>query len=68
MRFKDLPEDDPDSNYPAPTAEQQALMKVAEATVERLKFWLERLTVPQQRAIVGKLVGAVYRQEQQSED
>ena len=38
MRFKDFPEDDPDSNYPAPTAEQQTLMKVAEATLERLKF------------------------------
>ena len=68
MRFKDFPEDDPDSNYPAPTAEQQTLMKVAEATLERLKFWLERLTVPQQRAIVGKLVGAVYRQERAAGD
>ena len=67
MRFKDFPEDDPDS-YPAPTAEQQTLMKVAEATVERLKFWLERLTVPQRRAIIAKLVGAVYRQERGAGD
>ena len=36
-------------------------MKVAEATLDRLKFWFEHLTVPQQRAITGKLVGAVYR-------
>ena len=68
MWFKDFPEDDPDSNYAAPTAEQQALMKVAEATLERLKFWLERLTVPQQRAIIGKLVGAVYREERPAGD
>ncbi len=68
MRFKDFPEHDPDSNYPAPTAEQQTLMKVAEANLERLKFWLARLTVPQQRAIIGKLVGAVYRQERPAGD
>ncbi len=43
-------------------------MKVAEATLERLKFWLERLTVPQQRAIIVKLVGAVYRQERPAGD
>ncbi len=68
MRFKGFPEDDPDSNYPAPTAEQQAIMKAAEATLERLKFWLGALTVPQQREIIGKLVGVVYRQEQPAND
>ncbi|HEY6449665.1 MAG TPA: hypothetical protein VIX60_03185 [Candidatus Cybelea sp.] len=68
MWFKDFPEDDPDSNYPAPTAEQHKLMKVAEAILERLKFSLECLTVPQQREIIGKLVGAVYRQERPAGD
>ncbi len=68
MWFKDFPEDDPDSNYPAPTAEQQTPMKVAEAVLERLKFSLQCLTVPQQRAIIGKLVGAVYRHERPAGD
>ncbi len=68
MRFKELPGGRSNSNYPAPTAEQQKLMKVAEATLERLKFWLEGLTVPQQRAIIGKLVGAVYRRERAAGD
>jgi hypothetical protein len=62
-----LPEHDPDSNYPEPTASQLLYAEQARRELEQLKSTLERLTVPQQRAITGTiatdLVGGVFRHQ-----
>ena len=63
MWFKDFPEHDPNSIYAEPSVEQIAFSDWAEADIERLKASLSRLTVPQQRAIIAKLSGSVYKNE-----
>jgi hypothetical protein len=63
----DFPEDDPDSNYPAPTPRQLLYAEQARRELAHLKETLQRLTVPQQRAIItamrDELVGGVFRRE-----
>jgi hypothetical protein len=65
MWYLDVPEHDPNSNYPEPSAKQLLYAEEARAALTRLKRTLERLTVPQQRAILNAigdtLVGGVYR-------
>jgi hypothetical protein len=53
--FKDFPDHDPDSNYPEPSAKQLVYADQAKTELAALKRTLERLTVPQQRAIISKL-------------
>lgn len=55
MWFKDFPDHDPDSNYPEPSAKQLVYADQAKTELAALKRTLERLTVPQQRAIISKL-------------
>ncbi|MGA8576031.1 MAG: hypothetical protein WB609_10190 [Candidatus Cybelea sp.] len=62
MWWKDFPEHDPDSNYPEPTAKQRLYAEKARQELDRLKTTLEKLTVPQQRAIFRQLSGTVFRQ------
>lgn len=65
MWLLDLPEHDPDSNYSEPSAKQLPYAEQARRELAHLKRTLQRLTVPQQRAILGtiksELVGGVYR-------
>jgi hypothetical protein len=60
----DFPEHDPVSNYPAPTPRQLLYAEQARRDLAHLKKTLERLTVPQQRQILGEirneLVGGVF--------
>jgi hypothetical protein len=63
--YLDSPEHDPDSNHRDPTAKQIIYADQARSKVCELKALLERVTVPQQREIIGKvrdeLVGGVFR-------
>ncbi|MGA8574304.1 MAG: hypothetical protein WB609_01295 [Candidatus Cybelea sp.] len=61
MWFLDLPGDDPDSNYREPSAKQISYAEHAGRDVDRLKATLEKLTVPQQRAIISKLPSGVFK-------
>jgi hypothetical protein len=65
--FLDFPARDPDSNYAEPSARQILYAKQAVRQLEQLKATLEKLTVPQQRAIIKsintELVGGVFRHE-----
>jgi hypothetical protein len=65
MWYFDVPQYDPDSNYPEPSAKQFLCAEEAREELAQLKETLEKLTVPQQRAILNKirdtLVGGVYR-------
>ncbi len=67
MWHLDFPEHDPDSNHPKPSAKQRLYAEQAGREVDRLKRTLEKMTVPQQRSILGKirdqLVGGVFRHE-----
>ena len=63
MWFLDSPEDDPDSNYPEPSAKQLLYADQARQELARLQETLEGLTVPQQRAILGELAGRVFKHE-----
>ena len=45
--FKDFPEHDPDSNYPAPSAKQVLYEEEAQRYLNALKEALRHLTVPQ---------------------
>ena len=63
MWFRDFPEDDPDTNYPAPSASQVIQESEARRNLESLKAALKHLTVPQQRAIIAQLSGSVYKNE-----
>jgi hypothetical protein len=65
MWYLDVPRHDPDSNYPEPSAKQILYADQARGEVAQLKATLEKLTVPQQRAILNEIrdtvVGGVYR-------
>jgi hypothetical protein len=61
--FFDFPEHDPDSNYPEPSAKQLLYADQAQQELARLKEALERLTVPQQRAILAEVTGRVFKHE-----
>jgi len=61
--FLDFPDRDPDSNYPEPSPKQLLYADQARQELARLKGTLERLTVPQQRAILGRLTGRVFKHE-----
>lgn len=61
MWSKDLPESDPDSKYPEPTATQLIHEQEARRHFASLTNELEQLTVPQQRAIINELSGSVYK-------
>lgn len=67
MWFLDFPQADPDSNYPIPSPRQLLYAEQARRELAHLKKTLERLTVPQQREILGtmgnELVGGVFRKE-----
>ena len=63
MWYLDAPEHDPDENYPEPSAKQLLYAEQARRELLRLKSTLERLTVPQQRSIIGELSGGVFRHE-----
>ncbi|MGA7094764.1 MAG: hypothetical protein WBX23_12100 [Candidatus Cybelea sp.] len=67
MWHLDFPDRDPDSNYSEPTANQLLYAEQAHLKLEALKSTLERLTIPQQRAILGtiknELVGGVFRHQ-----
>ena len=63
MWFKDFPEDDPDTNYAAPSASQVTRETEARRCLESLKEALKHLTVPQQRAIIAELSGNLYKNE-----
>ena len=57
----DFPDQDPDSNYPAPSVKQLIYRVQARTELRRLKSTLQRLTVPQQRSIIGELAGSIYK-------
>jgi hypothetical protein len=63
----DYGEHDPDSNYPEPSAKQLVYAYQACSELKRLKSTLEKLTVPQQRAILGTIAnesaGGVFRRQ-----
>ncbi|HVR45193.1 MAG TPA: hypothetical protein VMT95_00925 [Candidatus Binatia bacterium] len=65
MWYLDVPQQDPDSNYPAPSMEQLMDATCARDHLQELKLTLQRLTVPQQRTILNEirdeLVGGLYR-------
>jgi len=65
MWYLDVPQHDPDSNYPEPSAKHFLCADQARQHLAQLKATLERLTVPQQRAILDEirdtLIGGVYR-------
>jgi hypothetical protein len=61
MWWKDFPEFDPGSNYPDPSQKQLAYADQAKTELRKLKTTLEKLTVPQQRAIIARLSRSVYR-------
>ena len=63
MWFKDFPEHDPDSNYPAPSAKQVLYEAEAQRYLKGLKRALGHCTVPQQRAIIAELSGGVFKNE-----
>jgi hypothetical protein len=63
MWYLDFPEYDPDENYAEPGPKQLLYAEQARRELERLKSTLERLTVPQQRVILGELSGSVFRRE-----
>lgn len=67
MWFLDFPEHDVDTNHPEPSARQILYAEQALRQLEQLKATLEKLTVPQQRAIIRtiaeELVGGVFRRE-----
>lgn len=63
MWFKDFPAYDPDSNYPEPSAKQLIWADQARTELRRLQGTLERLTVPQQRALIAEITGSVFRFE-----
>lgn len=67
MSFLDFPQDDPESNYSGPSAKQLIYAEKAERHLKALRAALQRLTVPQQRAVIGKirneLVGGVFRKD-----
>ncbi len=63
MWFKDFPEHDPDSNYPAPSASQVLHEAESRRHLKGLKAALEHYTVPQQRAILAELSGGVFKNE-----
>ncbi len=63
MWFKDFPEHDPNSNYPAPSAKQVLYEAEAHRYLKGLKRALSHLTVPQQRAIFAELSGRVFKNE-----
>jgi len=52
-----------DVSAPAPTARQILCAEQARLQLAALKRTLERLTVPQQREIIGQITGKVYRRE-----
>lgn len=66
MWHLDVPQYDPDSNYPEPSAKQILYAEEAREELAQLKGTLEKLTIPQQRAILNEirdtLVGGVYRE------
>lgn len=68
MWSKDFPEQDPDSNYPEPTATQLLHEQEARRHLASLTNELEQLTVPQQRAIIGELSGSVFKKEKVAGD
>jgi hypothetical protein len=63
----DFPEQDPDSNYLEPSRKQLIYADQARSELRQLKSTLEKVTVPQERAILvtiaNELVGGVYRRE-----
>lgn len=61
MWFLDFPEHDPDANYPEPSLKQLIYRGQAQTELRRLKSTLQRLTVPQQRAIICEIAGSVYK-------
>jgi len=63
MWYRDAPEHDSDENYPEPSAKQLLYAERARRELQRLRSTLERLTVPQQRPIIGELSGGVFRRE-----
>lgn len=65
MWLTDFPEHDPDSKHPDPTARQILCEERAKRQLARLKATLEKLTVPQPRALIGtiadSLIGSTFR-------
>lgn len=61
MWFLDFPEHDPDSNYRGPSARQVIYADQARSELRRVKSTLEKLTVPQQRAIIREFPRGVFK-------
>ena len=61
MWHLDFPDQDPDSNYPKPSRRHLLAADQAKRDLEQLRRSLEKLTVPQQRAIIAELSGSVFK-------